>query len=1166
MSYIGNSPENVLRNRRAIYEFVATAGQTAFSGVDSNGATLDLLQDNEQSVFLNGVRIIATDDYTVSGETLTLVQAASVGDILIVETQGEVANATTYTRSESDQRYVNYNGDVISGDIQISGGLTASSLAIDTDVLYVDDTNDRVGINLPGLNPQEALHVAGNIRVNNNQEFRTTDTGGNTRTIMRVNGSDQLEYGWSGAGPVKFMGGGSYTERMRIHTNSNIGIGTDNPPSLLSVRKTVSTFEDVVSIIGQNSPTDIMGALSYDQTIDTMIIRNDQTYATGGIAFRAGGSNNHLFIQTGGQVGIGTSSPNSTLQITPPNDHQDSFRIYRGGSNGYQLNYLNMSLYGGDVISNVVSSDTSGKRFIWQIDGTESAKIEQDGNVYFNGGENITTTTGNTNLQVLTTNSQGADLGGSIGMGGVYHATNQITFAEIHGKKENGTTANLKGYMSFVTRDAGGSTEKMRITSDGKVGIGTDDPAVALHIGDGTSDEFIIVDKGSSSTSGILFRNSGSNKVKLQVNTDEELEIYTNNSIKAKVSESGTVYSYNDQPTVRPSFLLDFVNSKKLDPRVSFTRTSTGTYYDGESEVLADQNILRNSSNMGSAPWSTSAYTMTANAATRPGRYGTVWRASPNSSGANTSVAINSGVGKTTSAYTFSVYAKIDSTDYPAISLYWNSSGSANVRFDLTNGTVAHVNNGNGTMTGSIYSAGNGWYRCVTTYVGATSSEATMYVLDSINGSDWSLSNGPDGVKGMLLWGPQIEQRSYVTAYNNSSGYGVHNYQKTLVSAPAGEPRFDHDPITGESKGLLIEKYATNLLSHSEAFSNWTQTGNARVRNNLGIAPDGTATADEIHLIGAGGNAQNRISFDTQVQSSGAGVYTFSCYLKSSGLQYAGMNIFDGTAYVGRAVFDLYNGTLVYDNAGNNLIEDVGNGWYRCMVTVTTTGVLPTANVASGIWPRYTVGDSANAEVGDATQESKGILAWGAQYEQAPYASSYIKTAGSSASRSVDVAQVDNHFADIYTYSDSSIYGEWAKKYNAGYNNNSASIIKFGQGGGGYVHMIQSAEHYLNGYQGARVYWNQSAVAGAGSKSFPSDFTVIQKEGMAWKDGEFAWVANNNGGTTEMTPGVIPKSELTTLHIGRGWGSTAQIDGYARKIAYYPAQLSTAQLELLTED
>ena len=557
---------------------------------------------------------------------------------------------------------------------------------------------------------------------------------------------------------------------------------------------------------------------------------------------------------------------------------------------------------------------------------------------------------------------------------------------------------------------------------------------------------------------------------------------------------------------------------------------------------------------------------MTANPTARPGRYGNTWRASPNSSAANSSVAINTGVAKTTSAYTFSIYAKIDSTDYPAISLYWNSSGSANVRFDLTNGTVASVNNGNGTMTGSIYSAGNGWYRCVTTYVGATSTDATIYVLDSTNGSDWSLSNGPDGVKGMFLWGAQLEQRDYVTAYNFSSGYGVHNYQKTLVSAPAGEPRFDHDPITGESKGLLIEKGRVNLISHSEEFQNWTLAGNARVRSNLGIAPDGTATADEIYLLGSGSNAQNRVSFDSQVQSSGAGVYTLSCYLKSSGLQYAGMNIFDGTSYVGRAVFDLYNGTLVYDNAGNNLIEDVGNGWYRCMVTVTTTAVLPNANVASGIWPRYTVGDSANAEVGDATQDSKGILAWGAQYEYAPYASSYIKTTGSSSSRSIDIVQIDTHFADIYNYSDSSIYGEWTKKYNAGYNNESASIIKFGQGGGGYVHMIQSAEHYLNGYQGGRIYWNQSAVAATGSKSPPSDLTVIQKEGMAWKDGEFAWVSNNNGGTTVMTPGVIPKTELTTLHIGRGWGSFAQIDGHARKIAYYPAQLSTAQLESLTED
>ena len=84
---------------------------------------------------------------------------------------------------------------------------------------------------------------------------------------------------------------------------------------------------------------------------------------------------------SGNNVGIGTQTPSAILQLTPPNDHQDTFRIYRGGTSGYQLNYMNMSLYGGDAISNVVSSDASGKRFIWQVNGTEAARIEQDGSL-----------------------------------------------------------------------------------------------------------------------------------------------------------------------------------------------------------------------------------------------------------------------------------------------------------------------------------------------------------------------------------------------------------------------------------------------------------------------------------------------------------------------------------------------------------------------------------------------------------------------------------------------------------------------------------------------------------------------------------------------------------------------------------------------------------------
>ena len=109
MAYIGNSPENIQRGRRAIYEFTSTAGQTVYTGLDDNNQTLDLLEANEQSVFLNGVRLIPTDDYTVSGDTLTLTSAASLNDFLVVETQAEIANSSTYTRAEADARYINYD-------------------------------------------------------------------------------------------------------------------------------------------------------------------------------------------------------------------------------------------------------------------------------------------------------------------------------------------------------------------------------------------------------------------------------------------------------------------------------------------------------------------------------------------------------------------------------------------------------------------------------------------------------------------------------------------------------------------------------------------------------------------------------------------------------------------------------------------------------------------------------------------------------------------------------------------------------------------------------------------------------------------------------------------------------------------------------------------------
>jgi hypothetical protein len=73
---------------------------------------------------------------------------------------------------------------------------------------------------------------------------------------------------------------------------------------------------------------------------------------------------------------------------------------------------------------------------------------------------------------------------------------------------------------------------------------------------------------------------------------------------------------------------------------------------------------------------------------------------------------------------------------------------------------------------------------------------------------------------------PQLEKSTTVGEYIPTTS--------TINSAP----RFDHDPTTGESLGLLVEEQRTNLLLQSEDFSTTWTTTNTTVSTNQVTAPD----------------------------------------------------------------------------------------------------------------------------------------------------------------------------------------------------------------------------------------------------------------------------------------------------------------------------------------
>lgn len=72
-----------------LYEFIASASQTNFSGTDDNGNSLGYRTGDSIQVFLNGILLEETEDYTATnGANVVLTQAASNNDLLQIMSYG----------------------------------------------------------------------------------------------------------------------------------------------------------------------------------------------------------------------------------------------------------------------------------------------------------------------------------------------------------------------------------------------------------------------------------------------------------------------------------------------------------------------------------------------------------------------------------------------------------------------------------------------------------------------------------------------------------------------------------------------------------------------------------------------------------------------------------------------------------------------------------------------------------------------------------------------------------------------------------------------------------------------------------------------------------------------------------------------------------------------
>ena len=96
---------------KGVYEFTADSAQTVFSGDDDNGVALNL-STGISEVFLNGIVLSETQDYSLTNTSVTLNLAADSGDLLTVH---NIVSNNVSSVNYREYKFTNQNGRFING-------------------------------------------------------------------------------------------------------------------------------------------------------------------------------------------------------------------------------------------------------------------------------------------------------------------------------------------------------------------------------------------------------------------------------------------------------------------------------------------------------------------------------------------------------------------------------------------------------------------------------------------------------------------------------------------------------------------------------------------------------------------------------------------------------------------------------------------------------------------------------------------------------------------------------------------------------------------------------------------------------------------------------------------------------------------------------------------